>query len=74
MTWEKLADILAKIGTALFAAGMIVALCGWEAVYTMGMVTLGVLSVTCLVGSIAASKEALNEILEDEEIEKEERL
>lgn len=74
MTWEKLADILAKMGTALFIAGMIVALCGWEAVYTMGMVALGVLSVVCLGGSIAASKEALNEILEDEEIEKEERL
>ena len=74
MTWEKLADILAKMGTALFIAGMIVALCGWEAAYTMGMVTLGVLSVVCLGGSIAASKEALNEILEDEEIKKEERL
>ena len=74
MTWNKLADILTKAGTALFIAGVIVGMCGLDAVHTIGGITLLTLSVVCLIGSIAASKEALNEILEDEEIEKEERL
>lgn len=74
MTWNKLADILAKVGMALFIAGVIIGMCGLDAVYTMGGVTFMILSVICLIGSIVASKEALDEVLEDEEIEKEERL
>lgn len=72
MAWEKVADILMKIGMALFVAGTIVAMCGLEEIYTMGMVTLYLLSIVLLAGSIAASKEALNEFLEDEELKEEE--
>ena len=74
MTWNKLADILTKAGTALFIAGVIVGMCGLDAVCTIGGVTLLILSVVCLAASTAATKEELNEVLEDEEIEKEERL